>query len=285
MSSPSPSSAKVHPQSHVGFGTGKIGLYDKVRPGYDSAVLSDFRKAVSKEGDLNIVEIGCGSGIFTRALLSHPDWSSSLSSIKCVDPSEAMRAVFAEHTDLTDPRVSLADGTFDETGVSDGWADAIVASTSFNWCLHHEESVKEFARILKPDGVIYLLWNLQDRWNFAWVKQVDTICQPSATYWETEFDKWRNVFTVPSYSTYFQPPEEKTISSTESVTLENFTLHAFTRSAVAILPDEGKEKVREGIRDIVQRGEDLKWTDKEKGLIEVPYSNLIVVFRRKPATQ
>ena len=38
---------------------------------------------------------------------------------------------------ITDPRVSVAEGTFEATGVEDGWADLVViaqVSRRFPWC-------------------------------------------------------------------------------------------------------------------------------------------------------
>ena len=68
--------------------------------------------------------IGSGTGLFTRALLAHPDWANSVKELRAIEPSAGMRDVFAKAT--TDPRVSVQAGTFDTTGVEDGWADLIV---------------------------------------------------------------------------------------------------------------------------------------------------------------
>lgn len=35
---------------------------------------------------------------------------------------------------------------------------------AFHWCPDHEAAAKEFARILKPDGVVAFIWNLEDRY-------------------------------------------------------------------------------------------------------------------------
>jgi hypothetical protein len=72
----------------------------------------------------NSPRIGSGTGLFTRALLDHPDWSEALASLHAVDPNEGMREVFASV--VTDPRVKLTDGTFDNTGAEDEWADFVI---------------------------------------------------------------------------------------------------------------------------------------------------------------
>ncbi len=64
------------------------------------------------------------TGIFTRALLAHPEWSPSVKALRAVEPSEGMRSTFAKM--VNDERVTLTEGTFDHTGVGDHWANVIV---------------------------------------------------------------------------------------------------------------------------------------------------------------
>ena len=35
---------------------------------------------------------------------------------------------------------------------------------AFHWCPDYDKASREFARILKPDGVVALIWNLEDRY-------------------------------------------------------------------------------------------------------------------------
>lgn len=34
---------------------------------------------------------------------------------------------------------------------------------AFHWCPDFEAAVQEFARVLRPDGVVVFIWNLEDR--------------------------------------------------------------------------------------------------------------------------
>jgi ubiquinone/menaquinone biosynthesis C-methylase UbiE len=34
---------------------------------------------------------------------------------------------------------------------------------AFHWCLDHDAAAAEFSRILKPGGIVALIWNLEDR--------------------------------------------------------------------------------------------------------------------------
>jgi hypothetical protein len=88
----------------------------------------DFETVVDR-----INRIGSGTGIFTRALLAHPEWTSSVGQLKAIEPSRGMRDVFSKT--VTDDRVTIAEGSFDATNIQDGWADIIIiAQVSFH---HH----------------------------------------------------------------------------------------------------------------------------------------------------
>ncbi|KAL1740199.1 S-adenosyl-L-methionine-dependent methyltransferase [Schizophyllum fasciatum] len=188
--SPSPSSATpVHDMAAKGFNVAND-LYDRARPSYQPAVLSWIRKTVRKvdaaSGKLNVLEVGAGTGIFTRALLAHPDWKDDVGELRAIEPSEGMRAQFAKTTipasaddtspttagDSTSPTITVADGHFASLPVPDGWADVIVIAQAFHWCPDHAAAVAEFARALRRGGPLVLVWNLEDRDAAPWVAQL-----------------------------------------------------------------------------------------------------------------
>lgn len=98
----------------------------RARPSYITAAITFLRNAMRSKPPFNVVEIGSGTGIFTQALLAHPDWSSDIRELKAVEPSQGMRNAFSEN--VTDKRVTIREGTFESTGVANGWADIIVAA-------------------------------------------------------------------------------------------------------------------------------------------------------------
>jgi Methyltransferase domain len=73
---------------------------------------------------LILSRIGAGTGLFTRALLANVQWNAAINQIKAIEPSEGMRSVFSQQ--INDNRVSVAEGTFSATGITDGWADLVV---------------------------------------------------------------------------------------------------------------------------------------------------------------
>ena len=48
-----------------------------------------------------------------------------------------------------------------------------------------------------------------------------------------------------------------------------------------ILPDDVKASIREEIKDIIHRGDGLKWSDEAQGIFEYPYRARAVISRKK----
>jgi len=271
--------ATVHKVAQEGFGSGTNELYDRARPSYQPAAISHIRDAIASAQALNIVEIGAGTGIFTRALLAHPAFSS-IQALRAVEPSAGMREVFA--SSVKDERITVSEGTFDSTGAPDASADAIIVAQAFHWCPDYDKAAKEFARVLKPGGVVALIWNLEDRDGAAWVAQLrDRIEGHESGTPQFRLNLWRAVFSTPSYTSHFQPHEEQTLTYALPGTRDIVINRALSKSYIAILPPAEKEKVVQDIDEILRKGEGKKWTDESQGIFEYPYGTLVVTFRKK----
>ncbi|TFY77171.1 hypothetical protein EWM64_g6843 [Hericium alpestre] len=270
----------VHDLARKGFGEGTNELYDRARPSYQPGALSFLRQAVNAPAPIDIVEIGAGTGIFTRALLAHPEWSTSIGTLKAVEPSAGMRGVFEKS--VVDKRVTVREGFFDHTGIEDGQADLVVIAQAFHWCPNFDAAAAEFARILKPDGVVVLIWNLEDREGAGWVAQLrDRIESYEQGTPQFRLMLWRKLFETESYKKYFQPPVEEVWNYHLTGTFDIVRDRAFSKSYVAVQPDDVKAKLTEDIKEIVERGDGKKWIDESQGIFEYPYKTYAVVLKRK----
>lgn len=99
-------------------------------------------------------------------------------------------------------------------------------------------------------------------------------------------DQFRGVFKSSLYDPNFEPAEEKRILHNVPSTVEGVYDHILSWSAIAPLGANEKEKVKDAIGKILQKGEGLEWIDKDKGLLEFPHDCLAVIIKRKgaPAT-
>jgi len=250
------------------------------RPSYQPLALSHIRSAVSTAPPLNVAEIGVGTGIFTRALLAHPEWTSAIKELKAVEPSEGMREVFSKTVSDEQGRVLITEGTFQETHIEDGWADVVIVAQAFHWCPDFGAASKEFGRILKPGGVLALIWNLEDRDAAKWVAQArDRIEQYEQGSPQFRLGLWRQAFDTAEFQKVFELPQEQTWNYPLPASLDIVVDRALSKSYMTILADDEKAKVREDLTAIVNRGEDKVWINES--IFEYPYQTTTVISRRK----
>jgi len=270
----------VHGIAQTGFGTGTNELYDRARPSYPTESLSYIRQLTRSTAPLNIVEIGAGTGISTRALLAHPDWATSIGTLRAVEPSDGMRDFWTKTID--DSRSTISKGTFDDTGVEDGWADLIIIAQAFHWCLDHGKAFSEFSRILNKDGAVVLLWNIDDREAAGWVAQFrDRMKVHNNGTPQFSSDLLRQTFSIPEYTFSFQPHEEKEWAYLVPTTDQFVTDRVLSWSYITMLPPDNKAKLVEDIKGILERGDDKVWISKEEGTYQHPYKTRVFVSRKK----
>ncbi|KAF9557638.1 S-adenosyl-L-methionine-dependent methyltransferase [Agrocybe pediades] len=272
---------EFHPTAQKGFGAGTNELYDRARPTYQPVALDHIRNSLKEKKDLNIVEIGADTGIFTRAVLKDPQWNSLIKELKAFEPSEGMRDVFTK-TVAYDGRVSIAEGYFDSVHVEDGWADLVVIAQAFHWCPDYNAAAKEFARILKPTGCVAFIWNLEDRDRADWVGKIrDTIEVYEKGAPQFRHMRWKETFEKPAYQQNFEPPQQEIWDYHITATEESVVERASSKSYIAMLPDDKKKEVQDEVRRIINQDTSKVWMDKSQGTFEYPYKTYVVICHKK----
>lgn len=132
-----------------------VDSYETGRPGYPAAFISRLPLPAAAV----VVELGAGTGKFTRMLQPH---LASGATLVAVEPVADMAAKLAK-----EPNVRVLNRTASDTGLADGSADVVICAQAFHW-FDDEASVAEIARILRPGGTLALLWNIRDD-RVAWV--------------------------------------------------------------------------------------------------------------------
>jgi SAM-dependent methyltransferase len=97
--------------------------------------------------DADWLDVGCGTGVLTRAILEYTEPRSVVG----VDPSGS----FLEHARkaTTDPRARFETGSADATGQPDASVDAAVAGLVLNFVPDLPAALKEAQRVVRPDGI------------------------------------------------------------------------------------------------------------------------------------
>ena len=83
-----------------------------------------------------------------------------------VEPDPQMLAVLTARL----PQVRALPGSAESIPLPDGSVDAILAGQAFHW-FARPDADREFARVLRPGGVVGLLWNVPDR-GVDWVDEL-----------------------------------------------------------------------------------------------------------------
>ncbi|WP_044568568.1 class I SAM-dependent methyltransferase [Arthrobacter sp. M2012083] len=133
--------------------------YDRVRPGYPA----DSVDWLLPPGAQSAADLGAGTGKFTALLVERG------LAVTAVDPSTDM----LEQLRKAHPQVNALEGTAEATGLTDSAFDVVSVAQAWHWCEPLAAST-EIARILRPHGILGLIWNQLDT-SLPWVHRLSRI--------------------------------------------------------------------------------------------------------------
>ncbi|MDI3242649.1 class I SAM-dependent methyltransferase [Arthrobacter sp. AL08] len=133
--------------------------YDRVRPGYPE----ESADWLIPGGAADAADLGAGTGKFTALLVGRGLRTAA------VDPSADM----LEQLRRALPGVTAVEGTAERTGLPDSAFDVVTVAQAWHWCDPLLAST-EIARILRPHGVLGLIWNQLDT-SVPWVHRLSRI--------------------------------------------------------------------------------------------------------------
>jgi len=131
---------------------GRADQYRRFRPTYPLATVEVFRREAGPEARF-VADVGSGTGLFSQRLLE------AGFSVQAVEPNEDMRAEAEARLAWHAGFVSIK-GTAEATTLRATSIDAVSCAQAFHW-FDVSRVVPEFRRILKPGGLVCLLWNNQ----------------------------------------------------------------------------------------------------------------------------
>ena len=141
----------------------------------------------------------------------------------------------------------------------------------------------ELARVLKPSGVAFFIWNLEDREGASWVARLRDLYETHEQGTpQFRLGLWRATFKAQSYLANFDKEEEITWSYNLEGTRESVVDRVCSKSYVSNLPEDEKRKVIETVHHILDE-EPKTWLRKEEGVFAYPYKTTLVVASKKTA--
>ncbi len=139
------------PQDSTTRFSNRVEDYVKYRPGYPPEVILFLQAQYNLDPQKVIADIGSGTGLSTLPFLEagYPTFA--------VEPNPDMREKSISLLQQY-PGFSPVDGTAEHTGLPAQSIDAVIAGQAFHW-FDRNAARAEFCRILKPEGIVALVWN------------------------------------------------------------------------------------------------------------------------------
>lgn len=251
----------IHSTAASGF-EADAARYARGRPDYPAEVDSWLRDAVRLEAGKTAIDLGAGTGKFTRRLLA------TGAEIIAVEPVAAMRAKLAG--DL--PNVRILAGTAEAIPLPDASLDAVVCAQAFHW-FATAAALREVHRVLKPGGVLGLIWNTRDN-SIPWVRAAFAITEP----YEGEVPRfhsgaWKRAFPAPGFGALSEVRfAHSHTGAPETVIVDRLLSVSF----IARLPTAERETVAAKLRDLIASSPELKGRTE----ISLPYTTFAYTTRK-----
>jgi ubiquinone/menaquinone biosynthesis C-methylase UbiE len=126
--------------------------------------LETIGRHLPKDSIKIIVDLGCGTGRFGKPL---SDYFSA--QVIGIDPSTKMIGTARES--ISSAAVEFVQGAAEEIPLADGHADLLFLSMVLHHIQNKEKAVREFARVLKPNGFLCIRTSTKEALNsYIWLR-------------------------------------------------------------------------------------------------------------------
>ncbi len=129
----------------------RVDNYIKFRPDYPSEILAFLKQKGFLKKNTVVADIGSGTGISAELFLKDGNI------VFGVEPNKEMREA-GERLLSGYKNFKSINATAENTSLENSSVDLIIAGQAFHW-FDKVKCKEEFKRILKPDGVVVLMWN------------------------------------------------------------------------------------------------------------------------------
>jgi SAM-dependent methyltransferase len=221
--------------------TGRVEDYARYRPAYPPELLDLIRRERGLTEDTVVADVGSGTGILARLFLDNGN------RVIAVEPNDEMRRA-GEMLLSGYSRFESITGTAEATTLARSSVDLITVGQAFHW-LDPEPARTEFARVLRPDGRVVLVWNDRRKHGAPFQEAYEKLLETYATdYAEVEHGRKESLESIRSF---FAPNPVHTATFENRQDLDYDGLLGRLRSS-SYVPAEGQPGHRE-MRDELER--------------------------------
>lgn len=229
------------------FGSVAAG-YAAQRPGYPAVAVAHLLGRGG--GSRQVLDVGAGTGLLTQvvAAAGHP--------VVAVDPAPEMLAQLATRL----PGVPALAGAAESLPLADRTVDAVVAGQAAHW-FDVVPAAREFRRVLRPGGVLGLVWNTRDE-SVPWVAALGELLAGEARGHEAD------AAVVGSFAAALEADVGEGESGiVQRLTPDDVVRNIATRSYVAVMDEDTRAAFLDGVRDLLADHPDTRGRD----VLELPY--------------
>ena len=224
----------VHEAATTGYAR-DTDRYHRSRPSYHPEIAD---RVAERYGQYGLIELGAGTGIFTRQLVD------AGVVVIALEPVISMRTTLSEAVPEADVRVGAAE----QIPVADNSADTIVASQSFHW-FDYEPALNEITRVLRLGGHLVTVWNVRDEsvgWMAAYTDIIDRYSGDTPRFRDMS---WRRAINA---DPRLAPVDEWRVVNPQLTTPHGVVDRALSTSFIAAMTPERQAEVEEQIMALVE---------------------------------
>lgn len=197
----------------------RVENYAKYRPTYPPAVVDLLKSDCALTPNSTIADVGSGTGILSERFLENGN------RVFGIEPNAPMR-LYAERSFERFPNFVSIEGTAEATTLEDASVDFVTAAQAFHW-FNQSKARDEFARILKPEGWVVLMWNERRVDSTPFLRDYELLL----LQYGTDYEKVRHEIAQGEIADFFAPARF-TLRSFENLQYFDFeSLKGRTRSA------------------------------------------------------
>ena len=215
----------IHPAARLGFAR-SADAYERSRPAYPDPAIEHLVSRLP--AGARVLDLAAGTGKLTRLLLA-----SGLN-VVAVEPVAEMRAALPAS-------VRALEGRAEAIPLGDSSVHAVTVGQAFHW-FDGEAALSEIHRVLRPRGVLALLWNRrveEDPVN----RRITDLLEPYRAGVPTHrYDSWRPAF---EQTRLFGPLEERTFANEQVLDAAGFEDRIGSISFIAALDEPERARVLE----------------------------------------